>query len=62
MLAGLTRRQREVLDLLLARPHQVITLNALTHRKRLTPLMSAIDLGLPDVFEVLVAEGADIEQ
>lgn len=54
--------QREVLDLLLARPHQVITLNALTHRKRLTPLMSAIDLGLPDVLEVLVAEGADIEQ
>jgi hypothetical protein len=54
--------QREVLDLLLARPHQVTTINALTHRKRLTPLMCAIDLGLPDVVEVLIAHGADVEQ
>lgn len=54
--------QREVLDLLVARPHQVATINALTHRKRLTPLMCAIDLGLPDVVEALVAQGADVEQ
>lgn len=55
-------RQHEVLDLLLARPHQVATINALTHRKRLTPLMCAIDIGLPDVVEALVAQGADVEQ
>lgn len=54
--------QRQVLDLLLARPHQISTINALTHRKRLTPLMSAIDLGQPDVVEALVAQGADVEQ
>ncbi len=53
--------QREVADLLLARPHQVTTINALTHRKRLTPLMCAIDLGLPDIVETLVAQGADVE-
>ncbi len=54
--------QREVLNLLLARLHQAATINALTHRKRLTPLMCAIDLGLPDVVEALVAQGADVEQ
>lgn len=54
--------QREVLDLLLAQPHQVTTINALTHRKRLTPLMCAIDLGLPDVVGALVAHGAHVEQ
>lgn len=53
---------REVLDLLLARTHQVATLNAQTQRKRLTPLMCAIDFGKPDVVASLVAQGADVEQ
>lgn len=51
--------KREVLDLLLAQHHQAATINALTHRRRLTPLMCAIDLGQPDVVESLVARGAD---
>ena len=54
--------QREVVDLLLARPHHVATINAPTQRKRLTPLMCAIDLGWPDVVEALVAQGADVEK
>jgi hypothetical protein len=54
--------QREVLDLLLAQPHQVTTLNALTQKKRRTPLMCAIDLGLPDVVEALVGQGVDVEK
>lgn len=53
---------REVLDLLLERPHQVETLNARTQRKRLTPLMCAIDFGKPDVVASLVAQGVDVEQ
>lgn len=54
--------QREVVDLLLAKPHQVATINAQTQRKRLTPLMCAIDLGRADVVEALVAKGADVEK
>ena len=54
--------QREVVDLLLAQPHHVATINAPTQRKRLTPLMCAIDLGQPDVVEALVAQGADVER
>lgn len=54
--------QREVLDLLLAQPHEVATINALTHRKCLTPLICAIDLGQPDFVEALVAQGANVEQ
>lgn len=54
--------RREVLDLLLAQPHQIATINAQTQRRRLTPLMCAIDLGLPDVVEALVAQGADVEK
>jgi ankyrin repeat protein len=54
--------ERATLDLLLARPHQVATLNASTSRKRLTPLMCAIDLGAPDVVEALIAQGVDVEQ
>ena len=54
--------QREVVDLLLAQPHHVVTINASTQRKRLTPLMCAIDLGRPDVVAALVARGADVEQ
>lgn len=53
---------REVLDLLLARTHQVATLNVRTQRKRLTPLMCAINFGKPDVVASLVAQGADVEQ
>ncbi|KGM41037.1 hypothetical protein JY96_15930 [Aquabacterium sp. NJ1] len=52
----------EVLDLLLVHPHQPATINALTQRKRLTPLMCAIDLGLPDVVAALVEQNADVEQ
>lgn len=54
--------EREVLDLLLAQPHQATTLNASTHRKRLTPLMCAIDLGMPDVVEALLNQKADVEK
>jgi len=54
--------QREALDLLLARPHQITTLHTLTSRKRLTPLMCAIDLGLPDVVAALIGQGVDVEQ
>lgn len=53
---------REVLELLLARTHQVATLNAQTQRKRLTPLMCAIEFGQPDVVESLIAQGADVEK
>ncbi len=54
--------QREVVDLLLAQPHHVATINAQTQRKRLTPLMCAIDLGRPDVVVALIAQGADVEK
>ena len=54
--------QREVVDLLLAQPHHVATINAQTQRKRLTPLMCAIDLGRPDVVEALIAQGVDVEK
>ncbi len=54
--------QGEVVGLLLAQPHQVVTINAQTRRKRLTPLMCAIDLGRPDVVAALVAKGANVEQ
>lgn len=57
-----TTGQRDVVDLLLAQPHQVATINAQTQKKRLTPLMCAIDLGRPDVVEALVAQGADVEK
>ncbi|TAH13898.1 MAG: ankyrin repeat domain-containing protein [Curvibacter sp.] len=50
-----------VLDLLLAQPHQAATINSITQRKRLTPLICAIDLGLPEFVEALVEQGADAE-
>lgn len=53
---------REALDLLLVQAHQRDTINAMTKRKRLTPLMCAIDLGLPDVVAGLVTQQADVEQ
>ncbi|WCM94807.1 ankyrin repeat domain-containing protein [Acidovorax sp. NCPPB 2350] len=52
---------REVLDLLLQAPHQPATLNAHTHRKRLTPLVCAIDLGEPDVVAALLERGAQAD-
>lgn len=53
---------RAVLDLLLRVRHKVATLNAMTNRKRLTPLMCAIDLGEPDVVLKLLEMGADADQ
>lgn len=51
--------EREVLDLLLCYPHSKATLNQPTARKRLTPLIRAIDYGEPDVVSKLLAMGAD---
>lgn len=51
--------EQEVLDLLLTYPHSKATLNQRTARKRLTPLISAIDYGEPDVVAKLLAMGAD---
>lgn len=51
-----------VLDLLLRASHQISTLNALTERKKLTPLMCAVDLGEPDVVMRLLEMGADADQ
>lgn len=51
-----------MLDLLLRVRHKVATLNAMTNRKRLTPLMCAIDLGEPDVVLKLLEMGADADQ
>lgn len=54
--------ERTTLDLLLRVRHNVETLNAVTARKRLTPLMCAIDLGEPDVVLKLLEMGADADQ
>lgn len=51
--------EREVLDLLLTYSHSKATLNQRTARKRLTPLIRAIDYGEPDVVAKLLAMGAD---
>lgn len=53
---------RDVLDLLLATPHHVTTINAITHKKRLTPLMCAIDLGAPEVVRALIDKKVDTNQ
>lgn len=53
------RNEREVLDLLLSHPHRTTTLNQRTERKRLTPLIRAIDYGEPDVVAKLLEMGAD---
>ena len=52
---------REVLDLLLAVPHSMATLNSVTERKRLTALFEAIDYCQPDVVAALLTMGADPE-
>jgi len=54
--------EHAALDLLLGAPHQATTLNAMTARKRLTPLMCAIDLGEPDVVLKLLDRGANADQ
>lgn len=53
------RNEREVLDLLLSYPHSKSTLNRHTARKRLTPLIAAIEYGEEDIVAKLVAMGAD---
>ncbi len=52
---------QDALNLLLKAQHLPATLNAQTHRKRLTPLMCAIDLGTPDVVQALLEKGADAD-
>lgn len=52
---------RKVLDLLLAHPHKEETLNRVTDKKRLTPLLQAIELGEPDVVAKLLEMGASAE-
>ena len=54
--------ERAALDLLLRTKHQVATLNAMTDRKRLTPLMCAVELGEPGVVMKLLEMGADADQ
>jgi ankyrin repeat protein len=49
---------RGVLDLLLEQSHQKDTLDSATHRKKLTPLLCAIECGAPDVVAKLLAMGA----
>ncbi|CAJ0893703.1 ankyrin repeat domain-containing protein [Ralstonia flatus] len=51
--------ERMTVDLLLKVPHHPDTLNSATARKKLTPLMCAIELGEPDVVAALLAQGAD---
>lgn len=53
---------RTTLDLLLRHPHAKATLDSATTKKRLTPLMAAIDLGEPDVVERLLTLGASSER
>lgn len=49
---------RRVLDALIDRPHAKPTLDSVTVKKRLTPLLCAVELGEPDVVEKLLAMGA----
>lgn len=52
---------RRVLDALLALPHAKATLNSITTKKQLTPLLCAVELGEPDVVEKLLVMGADTD-
>jgi hypothetical protein len=49
---------RRVLDALLSRPHSKAALDSVTAKKRLTPLLCAVELGEPDVVEKILAMGA----
>lgn len=55
------RNQRGALDLLLARPHAVATLDRRTHRKQLTPLIQAIDMGDAELAARLLQMGASAD-
>ncbi len=50
------------LDIILEQPHQKETLDSATHRKKLTPLLYAIECGAPDVAAKLLAMGASPDQ
>lgn len=49
---------RRVLDALLRHRHSKAALDSVTAKKRLTPLLCAVELGEPDVVEKLLAMGA----
>jgi len=52
---------RGTLDALLSVPHKRETLDSLTTRKQISPLLEAIDYGEPDVVETLLKMGANPE-
>lgn len=52
------RGERSTLDLLLDQPHEAATLDQCTRKKRLTPLMQAIDMGDAEVVARLLQMGA----
>ena len=49
---------RGALNILLGQPHQKETLDNATHKKKLTPLLCAIECGAPDVVAKLLRMGA----
>ena len=49
---------RDGLGILLAQPHEKATLDSATHKKKLTPLLCAIECGAPDVVAELLRMGA----
>ena len=51
-------RGRATMDLLLAQPHKIATLDSATSKKKLTPLICAIECGAPDVVAKLLELGA----
>ncbi|MBN3730978.1 hypothetical protein [Burkholderia sp. Tr-20390] len=55
---AMTSADRRVLNALLRRPHSATTINSVTAKKRLTPLLCAVDLGEPVVVETLLSMGA----
>jgi hypothetical protein len=66
LLAAIQRFQakgdRGPLDVLLEQPHQKETLDSATQRKKLTPLLCAIECGAPDVVAMLLTMGASPER